>query len=352
MPSFFSKKESVSSPVAKPGVAAKLQRMNGDKPDPDEDKGASRLMEVLPKVDNGVSSPSEAKVLASAADQSDDDGSEVTSACEEEETSDEDEDSPDGEEKHDVVVPSETQGIASKTGLLGEGIPPPVSDEVKLPGSDFVPCSGIDCGTFGRDRVLPLEGNPGYNLGAHSEGSALKASEMPKITSWASLLTNRSAISTRLEQVDVGASNDSGVLEIEGAGNKEDKESDTESDLGWNRVNKRRNGNRRKTQEMRQVVKDPDWLTSPSVTKAKQFPEVASEPEKGAKTVDSGDPDEGALEEESGIFSEPSHQAKSSVLSKVEPVSLQTQICSDLGNDDPSVGVVISNYLTEVDNLK
>ncbi|KAL6962947.1 hypothetical protein U1Q18_037910, partial [Sarracenia purpurea var. burkii] len=95
-----------------------------------------------------------------------------------------------------------------------------------------------------------------------------------------------------------------------------------------------------------------DWLTSPSVTKAKQFPEVASGPEKGAKTVDSGDPDEGALEEESGIFSEPSHQAKSSVLSKVEPVSLQTQICSDLGNDDPSVGVVISNYLTEVDTLK
>ncbi|KAL6955375.1 hypothetical protein U1Q18_040697 [Sarracenia purpurea var. burkii] len=189
--------------------------MNEDKPDLDEDKGASRLMEVPPKVDNGVSSPSEAKVLASAADQSDDDGSEVTSACEEEETSDEDEDSPDGEEKHDVVVPSETQGIASKTGLLGEGIPPPVSDEVKLPGSDFVPCSGIDCGTSGRDRVLPLEGNPGYNLGAHSGGSALKASEMPKITSWASLLTNRSAISTRLEQVDVGASNDSGVLEIE-----------------------------------------------------------------------------------------------------------------------------------------
>ncbi|KAL7002177.1 hypothetical protein U1Q18_003331 [Sarracenia purpurea var. burkii] len=161
MPSFFSKKESVSSPVAKPGVAAKLQRMNEDKPDPDEDKGASRLMEVPPKV------------LASAADQSDDDGSEVTSACEEEETSDEDEDSPDGEEKHDVVVPSETQGIASKTGLLGEG-KPPVSDEVKLPGSDFVPCSGIDCGTSGRDRVLPLEGNPGYNLGAHSGGSALK----------------------------------------------------------------------------------------------------------------------------------------------------------------------------------
>ncbi|KAL6957254.1 hypothetical protein U1Q18_040512, partial [Sarracenia purpurea var. burkii] len=217
MPSFFSKKESVSSPVAKPGVAAKLQRMNEDKPDPDEDKGASRLMEVPPKVENGVSSSSEAKVLASAADQSDDDGSEVTSACEEEETSEEDKDSPDGEEKQDVIVPSETQGIASKTGLLGERIPPPVSDEVKLPGSDFVPCSGIDCGTSGRDRVLPLEGNPGYNLGAHSGGSgySLKASEMPKITSWASLLTNRSAISTRLEQVDVGASNDSGVLEIE-----------------------------------------------------------------------------------------------------------------------------------------
>ncbi|KAL7002223.1 hypothetical protein U1Q18_003377 [Sarracenia purpurea var. burkii] len=98
-----------------------------------------------------------------------------------------------------------------------------------------------------------------------------------------------------------------------------------------------------------------DWLTSPSVTKAKQsevLPGVASGPDKGAKAVDSGDPDEGALEEESGIFSEPSHQVKSSVLSKVEPASLQTQICSDLGNDDPSVGVVISNYLTEVDTLK
>ncbi|KAL6958427.1 hypothetical protein U1Q18_040364 [Sarracenia purpurea var. burkii] len=52
-----------------------------------------------------------------------------------------------------------------------------------------------------------------------------------------------------------------------------------------------------------------DWLTSPSVTKAKQsevLPGVASGPVNRAKAVDSGDPDEGALEVESGIFSEPS----------------------------------------------
>ncbi|KAL6976992.1 hypothetical protein U1Q18_025776, partial [Sarracenia purpurea var. burkii] len=56
-----------------------------------------------------------------------------------------------------------------------------------------------------------------------------------------------------------------------GAGNKEDKESDTESDLGWNRVNKRRNGNRRKTQEMRQVVKDPG-LTLPAAHRVQAIP--------------------------------------------------------------------------------
>ncbi|KAL7002231.1 hypothetical protein U1Q18_003385 [Sarracenia purpurea var. burkii] len=63
--------------------------------------------------------------------------------------------------------------------------------------------------TPGKDRVLPLEGKLG------TQTDAQKASRMPNFTSWASLLTNRSAISTRLEQVDVGASSDSGILEIE-----------------------------------------------------------------------------------------------------------------------------------------
>ncbi|KAL7002208.1 hypothetical protein U1Q18_003362 [Sarracenia purpurea var. burkii] len=80
---------------------------------------------------------------------------------------------------------------------------------------------------------------------------------------------------------------------------------------------------------------------------------------KGVKTVDSDEPDVGALEEEPGItplsiqdYSEPSHQVKSSVLCNLEPAFLQTQICSDLVNDDPSAGVVSSNYTTVVDTLK
>ncbi|KAL6962913.1 hypothetical protein U1Q18_037876, partial [Sarracenia purpurea var. burkii] len=80
--------------------------------------------------------------------------------------------------------------------------------------------------------------------------------------------------------------------------------------------------------------------------------------EKGVKTVDS-EPDVGALEEEPGIaplsiqdYSEPSHQVKSSVLCNLEPAFLQTQICSELVNDDPSAGVVSSNYTTVVDTLK
>ncbi|KAL6978934.1 hypothetical protein U1Q18_020601, partial [Sarracenia purpurea var. burkii] len=65
----------------------------------------------------------------------------------------------------------------------------------------------------GKDRVLPLEGK----IGAQTRDTdyAQKASEMPNFTFWASLLTNRSAISTRLEQIDVGAFTDSGILEIE-----------------------------------------------------------------------------------------------------------------------------------------
>ncbi|KAL6976658.1 hypothetical protein U1Q18_025445 [Sarracenia purpurea var. burkii] len=112
MPSSFSKKESVSSPVAKSGVAAKLQRMNEDKPDPDEDKGAARL--------------------------------------------------------------------------LGEGISSPVSDEVKLPGYDFVSCSSIDCGRLdwdsgasSKDRVLPLEGNPGVKK--RRNGNRRKTREKRKV---------------------------------------------------------------------------------------------------------------------------------------------------------------------------